>query len=199
MEPKSFKPVSSYSIALGVVALAFLIGVTGGCLLSVRGGAAADGAVAEYLSPLAGSDLPQPSAVRALTDAVLYPALCFLLGFAIPGVALIPLTVCARGFFLAYAASSCVRVFGAVSGTFFSFSLFGLPLLLSLPCLFWLGTHGLLGSQALLWSALKRPAAPLRGKESFLRFGLALCALAAAAAVEIYVCPMLATFAAAKL
>ncbi|MDR0325637.1 MAG: stage II sporulation protein M [Oscillospiraceae bacterium] len=199
MEDKQRKPLSSYSIALGIVALAFLIGVTGGCLVSVQGGAAADGAVAEYLSPLAQSAVPRPSVSRTLISAVLYPALCFAFGFAIPGVALIPLTVCARGFFLAYAAASCARVFGAAGGTLLSLSLFGLPLLLSLPCLFWLGAHGLLGSHSLLRSAMRKPAAPIKVKEEFFRFGMALCALAASAAVEIYVSPLLATLVAATL
>lgn len=197
MEKKPFKALSPYSIALGVVALAFLAGITGGCLLSVQGGAAADGAVAEYLSPLAQNTLPQPSVSRALISAILYPALCFVFGFAIPGIVLIPLTVCARGFFISYAVASCARVFGASGGTLFSLSLLGPPLLLSLPCLFLLGAYGLLGSRALLGSALKRPSAPIKG--NFLRFGIALCALAASAAVEIYLCPLLATFAAATL
>jgi hypothetical protein len=193
------RPLSSYSVALGVIALAFLAGITGGCLLSLQGGAAADGAVADYLSPLAGTAVPRPSVVRALMDTVLYPALCFLLGFAIPGLALIPVTVCARGFFLAYAISSCARVFGAAGGTALSLALLGLPLLLSLPCLFWLGAHGLLSSHALLGSAMRKPGVPFKGKDSFYRFGLALCALAASAAAEIYVCPALATFVSAKL
>jgi hypothetical protein len=199
MEPKKNQLLTPYSIALGVIALAFLAGITAGCLMSVLGGETADGAIAGHLEPFAGNSVPMPSVGTTLLNTLLYPSLCFLFGFAIPGVALIPLTVCARGFFLAYAASSCVRVFGAGLGTLFSFSLFGLPLLLSLPCLFWIGTNGLLGSYSLLGSAVKKPAVPIRGKDHFLRFGIALCALAVSAAVEILISPMLASYVAAKL
>jgi hypothetical protein len=191
MKPK--KSLSSYSIALGFIALAFLAGLTGGCLLSVRGGEAADGAVAEFLSPLAQSAVSRPSVGLVLLNTLLYPALCFIFGFAIPGVALIPLTVFARGFLLSFTVSSFARVFGAADGTLFSLSLFGLPLLLSLPCLFWLGTHGLLDSAALLGSARRRTGAPMDVKAGFTRFGFALCTLAAAVVAEIYLAPLLAT------
>jgi hypothetical protein len=199
MEAKINKPLSAYTIALGVIALTFLAGLTAGCLLSVRGGEAADGAVADYLSPLVQSAVPRPPAGRVMLNTFLYPALCFALGFAIPGVALIPLTVFARGFLLSYAAASLVRVFGAAGGTFFSLSMLGLPLLLSLPCLMLLGTHGLLDSTALLKSARRRVGVPIDAKAGFRRFGFVLCALAAAAAVEIYLAPLLATLVAQRL
>jgi hypothetical protein len=70
---------------------------------------------------------------------------------------------------------------------------------LSLPCLFLLGTHGLLGSTALLGSARKKIGAPLDIKTGLSRFGIALCVLAASAAVEIYLSPILATIAARRL
>lgn len=193
------KPISAHSIALGVLALCFLAGITGGCLLSARGGAAADSAVTDYLSPLAQGVVSQPSVGRALLDAFLYPAICFVLGFAIPGVVLIPVTVTARGFFLAYAVASCARVFGAMNGVLVSFALIGLPLLLSLPCLFLLGSQGLLGSYALLRTALRTPAPPVADRKSFARFGVSLCALTAAAASEIFICPLLASIVATRL
>ncbi|MCL2003369.1 MAG: stage II sporulation protein M [Oscillospiraceae bacterium] len=196
MDSKKLKPLSAYSIALGVVAVAFLAGITGGCLLSVLGGETADGAVTEYLSPLTHGVLPQPSVSRVILNALLYPTLCFALGFAIPGVALIPAAVFARGFFLSYAVASFARVFGATDGTLFSLSLLGFPLLLSLPCLLLLGTHGLLDSVSLLKSARRRTGALLNVKAGFTRFGIALCALALAAAAEYYLAPALAAVAA---
>ncbi|MCL1807022.1 MAG: stage II sporulation protein M [Oscillospiraceae bacterium] len=192
-------PLSSYSVALGTVALAFLAGITAGCLFAARGGAEADGAVADYLLPIAGNIVPGPTVGRALMDVVLYPALCFLFGFAIPGVVLIPVTVCARGFFVSYAIASCARVFGAWNGTVFSLSLMGLPLLLSLPALFWLGAQGFLNSKELLGSALRKQNVSIKGKENFRRFGVALSTLVAAAAAELYLSPLLATYAASKL
>ena len=199
MDTKKVNPITSYSIALGVIALAFLAGITGGCLLSAQGGAAADSAVSEYLFSLAQSGFPRPAVRQVLSGTLLYPALCFILGFAIPGIALIPLTVCARGFFLSYAVASCARVFGGGDGVLFSLALLGIPLLLSLPCLFWLGTHGMMGSMTLLGSVRKKPVKPIKAKEGFIRFGIVLCALAAAAAVEIYISPVLANLAVQKL
>jgi hypothetical protein len=197
METK--RSLSSYSIALGIIAFAFLAGLTAGCLLSLRGGADADSAVAGYLSPLAQYGAPRPDVLRVAVNAFIFPALCFALGFAIPGVALIPLTVFARGFLVSYASSSLAGVFGAVDGTLFSLSLFGLPLLLSLPPLLWIAAHGLLGSIALLGSARRKPGAPLQIKAGFTRFGAALCVLTASAAAELYFSPMMAAIVAQRL
>jgi hypothetical protein len=199
MEPKKRKPLSAYSIALGVIALAFLAGLTLGSLLSIKGGEAADGAIAGYLSPLTQNGVPRPDAVRVTLNTFFFPALCFALGFAIPGVALIPLAVLTRGFLIAYSASSFARVFGAVDGTIFSLSLFGIPLLLSLPCLLWIGTHGLMNSTALLGSAHRKIGVSLHMKTGLIRFGIALCALAVSAAVEIFLCPILAAIAVQRL
>jgi uncharacterized membrane protein SpoIIM required for sporulation len=190
--------LSAHSVALGIIALAFLAGIVGGCFLSVRGGAAADGAVADYLSPLAGSAIPRPAIGRVIINTFIYPVLCFALGYSIPGIALIPAVICTKGFFLSYAVASCVKVFGEESGILFSLSLLGPHLLITLPCLFLLGTYGLLGSIGLLSSFRRRAAAPMKTKESFMRFGIIICALAAAAAVEIYCSPALASLVASK-
>jgi uncharacterized membrane protein SpoIIM required for sporulation len=186
--------LSSYSIALGIVALAFLAGIVGGCFLSVRGGPAADAAVLEHLSPLADAGNTRPGFAWVIVNTFIYPVLCFALGYSIPGVALIPAAVCARGFFLSYAVASCVRVFGTEGGALLSVSLIGPHLLISLPCLFLLSAHGLLGSAGLISSVRRKPAAPIRAKESFLRFGAVICALTAASAVEIYFSPVFANF-----
>jgi uncharacterized membrane protein SpoIIM required for sporulation len=134
-----------------------------------------------------------------MLNTFVYPILCFALGYSIPGVALIPAAICAKGFFLSYAVASCVKVFGAEDGVFFSLSLLGPHLLIGLPCLFLLGTHGLLGSVWLISSIKRKPAPPMRAKESFLRLGAVLCALAVAAAIEIFCSPVLASMAASRL
>jgi hypothetical protein len=199
MEHKPIKPLSSYSIALGVTAVAFLAGITAGCLLAVHGGMTADQTVSDYLLPIAGNPVARPPVGRVLLNTALYPLLCFFFGFAIPGIVLIPAAVCARGFFLSYAIACFARVFGAADGTLFSLSLMGIPLLLSLPCLFWLSTHGLLSCRSLFGSGARKPIPPVRSREHALRFTVVLCVLAVSAAVEIFLCPLLATLSASML
>jgi uncharacterized membrane protein SpoIIM required for sporulation len=192
--------LSSHSIALGVIALAFLAGIVGGSFLSAGGGLEADAAALDYLAPLAGGEIPKPNTLWVLINTFTYPVLCFALGYSIPGIALIPAAIGVKGFFLSYAVASCVKVFGTESGTLLSLSLIGPHLLISLPCLFLLGTYGLLGSAGLLSSFRRRTASvSIKTKDNFLRFGIVLCVLAAAAAVEIYASPALASLVAARL
>ncbi len=193
------KTISTYSIALGVLALAFLMGIAAGCLYSLQGGDTADAAVREYLSVFAGNAIHAPSVGRVLADTVLYPAVCFVLGFTIPGVLLIPLMVAFRGFLVSYTIASCVRVFGSLDGILFSLSLLGIPLLICLPCLFLIGTHSLLDSRTLLGAAVRKTRADVFRKNHFTRFAATLCVTAIAAAAEWLLCPLLAGLAAARL
>ncbi|MDR1669738.1 MAG: stage II sporulation protein M [Oscillospiraceae bacterium] len=193
------KTISAHSIALGVLALAFLAGIVTGCLFSVQGGDAADSAVKEYLTAFAGSAVDPPSVARVLADTVLYPVVCFILGFTIPGVLLIPLTVAFRGFLVAYTVASCVRVFGSLDGILFSLSLLGIPLFICLPCLFILGTSSLLTSHALFHAAIRRTKTTVISKRSFSRLAAALCVTAAAAASEWLLCPVLTRLVAGRL
>ncbi len=193
------KTISAHSIALGVLALAFLAGIVTGCLFSSQSGSAADSAVTEYLSAFAGSAINTPSVARVLADTVLYPAVCFILGFTIPGVLLIPFTVAFRGFLVSYTVTSCVRVFGSMDGLLFSLSLLGLPLLICLPCLFLLGTNSLLSSQTLFSAAIRKTRASVFSKRVFTQFAVTLCVTGAAAVIEWLLCPLLAGAAATRL
>jgi hypothetical protein len=130
----------------------------------------------------------RPPVWRVLLNTFLYPALCLVFGFAIPGVALIPLTVLTRGFLLAYTVSSCVRVFGSLSGTVLAAAMTALPLILTLPCLLLLAVQGLTLSRQLM----ARKKTVFWNQRNLRKLGLVGVALAAAAVLEAFLCPVLA-------
>ena len=186
-------------IVLGVLALCFLIGLIAGCLFSLWGGEPADNAAHEILTGLAEGDVYTPNLWIALWSQFQYPVICFLLGLTLLGVFLIPAAVAARGFFLAFTVTSCVRVFGAWQGLAFSLSILGLPALLTLPCLLILATYGGVSSLSLLLNTLSRgktpPFCPMLSKAAFIRLGICALAMTAAALLEAYICPILVNWA----
>lgn len=180
---------------LGVLALCFLIGLTAGCLCSLWAGEAADEAIHELLTGIAGETAQAGNLPSAFLSQFQYPIVSFLLGLTILGVFLIPATVIARGFFLAFTVTSCIRVFGAWKGFVFSLSMLGPPTLITLPCLLVLATFGGVSSLSLFRNALaggRKPiGSPLFSKESLARLGICTCAMTAAALLEAYICPIL--------
>ena len=111
------------------------------------------------------------------------------------GVFLIPAAVIARGFFLAFTVTSCIRVFGAAHGLLFSLSLLGLPTLLTLPCMMLLATYGGVSSLSLFLNTISRGRKPILtpvvSKAAFARLGLCIILMTAAALLETYICPIL--------
>ena len=184
-----------HSVVLGVLALCFIGGIAAGCLCSAWGGESADSAVAGYLTDITRNEFQAPEMAKAFLNQFQYPIACFLLGMTLLGVFFIPACLAARGFFLAFTVTSCMRVFGLGPGLLLAGSMLALPALISVPCMFLLGTFGGAASLSLLVNTAsrgKRPAAlPVFSKIAFVRLGLCLLAMTAAALMEIFVCPPL--------
>ncbi|MDR1691727.1 MAG: stage II sporulation protein M [Oscillospiraceae bacterium] len=185
------KIVSAQSVALGILALAFLGGIVAGSLVQGVEGSADYLTAAEFGS--------QPPVLRVLADTVLYPVVCFLLGLTVPGVLLIPMVVGFRGFLVSYTVASCVSAFGSLDGILLSLSLLAPPLLLCLPCLFCLGAGSLLNSRSLFIAAVRRTKASALERHALPRFAVALLVTSGAAAAEWLLCPVLAALAAARI
>ncbi|MDR3206922.1 MAG: stage II sporulation protein M [Oscillospiraceae bacterium] len=184
-----------------ILAAFFLCGAVAGCLTAARAAAPADDALyaglRDYLSLLT-----RPETGRLLGHAFLgafaYHLAVFFLGLTLFGVAFIPLTLAARGFFLSFAVTAFARVFGS-SGLLLALGAFGGPTLLTLPCLLALGQAGLSSSWALLGAARGLSPKPAFTAAYVFRFVLFAAVLALAALFETFVAPPLVSWLAGRL
>ncbi|MCL2081885.1 MAG: stage II sporulation protein M [Oscillospiraceae bacterium] len=185
----------NHSAILGILAICFIGGAAAGCLCSVWGGESADMAVSDYLANITQGSVVRPDLFSAVINQLQYPIICFFLGLTILGVFLIPVCFAARGFFLAFAATSCLRVFGTSSGLLLAGAMLAPGALVSVPCMFLLGTGGGASSLALFMSTVpkgQRPVSfPVVSKPILLRLGLCLIILTAGAIAETFACPWL--------
>lgn len=101
-----------------------------------------------------------PSFFSVCVDFFLFPFLAALLGFSPAGMALIPLLLAARGFFLSYAISAFYFTFGP-SGIGAAAVIYGLTLFSAVPVLF-----------SVSCSALSASACTLRGEGPAHKFPL---------------------------
>lgn len=184
--------------SLIVLASLFLCGVAAGSLTAAHvDGEAGNTLVSylrEYLSVLGAR--PDIGSVigRAFFNAFKYHLVVMLLGLTLPGVVLIPGTMAFRGFFLSFAVTAFVRVYG-IGGLWFALGAFGVQTLLTLPCLFALAQSGLQTSLTLLGSVRgKKPAAKVVTSAYFFRFIVFALVLALSALFEAFVSPSLLAF-----
>lgn len=122
-----------------------------------------------------------------------YPAVVFLGGLCVVGAVIIPVTVAVRGFFLSFAVTAFMRLFG-IPGLLYSASLFGFQCLLALPCLMLLAAQGLLSSSLLFSMASgngKKISGPIFGGSYFMRVLICVVILLLCAAAETYLAPYL--------
>jgi len=122
-----------------------------------------------------------------------YPAALFLSGLCVAGAVFIPIIVAVRGFFLSFAVTAFMRLFG-VPGLLYSASLFGFQCLLVLPCLMLIAAQGLLSSSLLFSLAAgsgKKISGPIFGGPYFLRVLICFAVLLVCAAAETYLAPYL--------
>lgn len=185
------------------LALFFLGGVVLGQVLAGRVPAAAGEELERYLSDYVGLDRGEFSAGTVLSALALYlryPLLAFLLGFASVGVALLPLTTAAFGFFLSFSVCCFTAAFGT-DGVLLALSVFGLRCLVTLPCYFLLAAPAWGTSAALAGTSFGRGrrAAPVRyGRGYWLRAAGALAVLLAGVCLELFISPWLLRLALAR-
>jgi hypothetical protein len=109
------------------------------------------------------------------------------------GAVLIPVVVAMRGFFLSFAMTTFVRLFGG-SGLLFSAALFGIQCLFVLPCIILIASQGLV-SASLLFSLAAGKGKKISGSAFtgayFLRVLICLGVLLLCSAAETFITPYL--------
>ena len=142
---------SDLATALTLLSAFFALGGVLGCTLAFQidsGGSAGLARYVERFLTWAGTSGHTPSLLLAAWDTVRWPLLVFLLGFTTLGLLALPAVFAVRGFLLAFAIGSFVRLFGRTGGTL-AFLIFGIPECAAVPVLFILGTQSWLASRAL--------------------------------------------------
>ena len=140
-----------FSVTLLLTSL-FLAGGLAGCrMASWVGGSGSEGLasyIRSYLLAAQEGVGSSPSIFELCWDVFRYPVIVLVLGFTALGVIGIPLVFAARGFFLSFAISSFVRMFGG-HGLLLAAVVFGIPGVISIPVLFVLGAQGWRASRTL--------------------------------------------------
>ena len=137
-----FWDVQSNSLLLPYLIFLFFCFALGGITGSV---AAANGGDSAQLAASASeyTSLADLSFGLVFVKILQYPVIIILCGLCVFGAVLIPLIVALRGFFLLFAVTTFVRLFGG-AGLLYSFALFGVQCLFVLPCIMLLGSQGLI-------------------------------------------------------
>lgn len=190
-----FWDLPAWAPGLVLLSICFLAGTIAGCLWA--GGVAGQGSdtlasyIDGYLSAARTGTLTVPSVFSVLFETLRWPVLVFLLAFTAAGVIGIPILFAVRGFLMAFAVASFVRVLGG-TGSILAFLLFGITGLFTVPVLFVLGTQGL-SACFILASRLKgeRRSGGVYGKRYFLRCGLCAAVLLLSVLCEQTILPSL--------
>lgn len=134
---KRIRMTKAESRALYLLSGCFLVGSLLGCLLSVR---ACEGEEAlltylkQYLTAAKAGVTDAPGVLTVLWDVFRYPLACMLLSFVPAGRWMIPSIMAVRGFFLSFAVSAFVRLFGS-NGLLVAAGAFLPSALVVIPCM----------------------------------------------------------------
>lgn len=179
------------------LALFFFFGILLGQVVLSRVPDATGAELERYLSDfvrLDGGDRRGAGAVlSALVLYLRYPLLAFLLGFSSIGVALLPCTALAFGFFLSFSVCCFTAAFGS-GGVLLALAVSGIRCLVTLPCFFLLAVPSLETSAALARASFgrgRRPVAAAYGRSCWLRLGGAVLVLLAGMCVDMAASPRL--------
>lgn len=128
---------------LAVLAACFGAGAVGGFLFSAAGGDNPEltGYLQQYFYSAGQGDGLRPSLGATVWDLLRWPLAAFLLGFTPAGAAGIPLLMGARGFLLAFAATTFARLFH-LPGAAAALAAFGVTALMAVPVLFVVAAEG---------------------------------------------------------
>ena len=122
-----------------------------------------------------------------------YPIALVMCGICVFGAVLIPIVIAVRGFFLSFAMTTFIRIYGG-AGLLYSASLFGIQTLFVLPCVFLLAAQGLVSSSHLFSLASgrgKKISGPVFGGAYFLRVLICFAVILLCSAAETYLTPYL--------
>ncbi len=173
------------------VCVCFVIGALLGGLCAAYGGEPEELASAAMV--------PQLGRITALDAAVTmfrYPVLALLCGLAVFGVIAEPLLAGARGFFLCFAATALMRLYGG-AGLLLAAARGTVECLISIPCFLYLAAGGFVSSASIIASIGGR-AKPgtLFSKLYLIRTALILALIGLGTLAELYITPILVSAAA---
>ncbi|MEG0441422.1 MAG: stage II sporulation protein M [Oscillospiraceae bacterium] len=162
--------------ALLVLTGAFLVGLIAGALMadvvSGNGGDALSVYLESFLAIAQNGNADTPALVPLLWELFRWPVAVVLLSLTLAGLVCLPLLFALRGFLLAFAIGSFVRMFGG-TGCLLAVPVFGISGLLTIPVIFVLGVLG--------WSKLRmrvsRPPTERKRSVLFGRVELIQCSI----------------------
>lgn len=193
-------PLEGTTPALAVTAICFFLGGVAGCVLaaSVAGGGieSLSAYVRGFLSASGAGETGGPALLPLIWEVFRWPLFAVVLGFTAVGVIGIPVLFSVRGFFLSFAVSAFVRMFGGTGGLLASL-IFGITGAVEIPALFVLGVQGLAASGRLAGhTALDGRRGSPFGKTYFLRCGMCAGAFCVCILLECLAVPALVSWAA---
>lgn len=156
---------------LVVLSACFAAGIVCGFLFSCWGRDDAEllEYLSEYLRAIGRGGGMEPSLWLSVWDLARWPAAAFLLGSTALGVLGLPVLLGARGFLLAFASATFVRLFG-LPGLAVSMAAFGVTALVAVPVLFVTAADAfrqslgrLAGERTPAWSGRAQALAPCAG------------------------------------
>ena len=144
---------------LAVLAVCFGLGALGGFLFSALNGDSPEllDYLRQYFRSAGGGGGMEPSLFAVIWDLLRWPLAAFLLGMAPIGVVGVPALMGARGFLLAFAATTFARLFH-LPGAAAALAAFGVTLLLVVPVLFVVAEDAFRQSLSRLPGAASTPA-----------------------------------------
>ncbi|MGI6498079.1 MAG: hypothetical protein ACOX0U_04545 [Oscillospiraceae bacterium] len=128
---------SAQSKALYLLSGCFFAGSLLGCLLSVRASGGEEALLTylkQYLAAVKAGVTDAPGWLAVFWEVFRYPLACMLLSFVSAGRWMIPVIMAVRGFFLSFAVSAFVRLFGN-GGLLVAVGVFLPSALVVLPCM----------------------------------------------------------------
>lgn len=144
---------------LAVLAVCFLAGALSGFLFSVLGGESPEllDYLRQYFQTAGQGGGLEPSLGAVIWDLIRWPLAAFLLGLTSAGAAGVPLLLGARGFLLAFAATTFARLFH-LPGVAASLAAFGVTVVIAVPVLFVVAEDAFRQSLSRLPGAASSPA-----------------------------------------
>ena len=144
---------------LAVLAICFGLGALGGFLFSALSGDSPEllDYLRQYFRSVEEGGGPELSLAAVIWDLIRWPLIAFLLGLTPAGVVGVPVLMGARGFLLAFAATTFARLFH-LPGLAAALAAFGVTVLVSVPVLFVVAEDAFRQSLSRLPGAASDPA-----------------------------------------
>ena len=144
---------------LAVLAICFGLGALGGFLFSAWNGDSPEliAYLQQYFLSAGEGDGLEPSLAAVVWDLLRWPLAAFLLGLVPAGAVGVPLLMGARGFLLAFAATTFARLFH-LPGLAAALAAFGVTVLIAVPVLFVVAEDAFRQSLSRLPGAVSAPA-----------------------------------------